>query len=316
MASIVTMTVNPTIDKSCDVEHVVPDKKLRCSRPEHEPGGGGLNVSRAVKKMGGSSKAVYLCGGPTGIMLRELLEEENIDQHPLEIEDWTRQNLAVFETATSRQYRFGMPGPEIREDEWQRMLEALKSFSPAPSIIVASGSLPPGIPPDFFARVARTAEEMESRLILDTSGDALNSALEEGGIFLIKPNIGEMRAIAEKRLKTEEDVIEYARDLIDQGKVRVIIISIGSGGALMVTGEGCSKMRAPAVDIKSKVGAGDSMVAGTAYGLAAEKPLIEAVRYGIAAGAAAVMTPGTELCRGEDVERLYEQLHADAQPGH
>ena len=245
-------------------------------------------------------------------MLNHFLEKEGIAHRPIKIEDWTRENLVVYETTTEQQYRFGMPGPEIREDEWTRLLDYLENLSTRPSFLVASGSLSPGVPVDFFSRVGRIARKQGIDLIVDTSGDPLASALEDGGLFMIKPNIGELREIAKQSdITEEEEVIGFAKSLIDAGKVQVVVISIGSAGTLLVTGEGCQKMRAPTVSIKSKVGAGDSMVGGISLALARGKNVKDAVRFGIAAGAAAVMTPGTELCRREDTERLYEKLGAD-----
>lgn len=312
MESILTLTVNPAIDKSCEINHVVPERKLRCTKPSFEPGGGGLNVTRAIHKLGGKSEALYLSGGPPGQMLGHFLDEEGINHQPIEIEDWTRENLVVFESTTEQQYRFGMPGPEIKAHEWQKVLDYIKNLSTCPAFLVASGSLSTGIPVDFFTRVARIAKEKDIRMIVDTSGDALSSILEDGEIFLIKPNIGEFRDIAGKSEVTEEEqIIGYAGKLIKEKKVQVVVISIGSAGTLLVTKDGCRKMRAPAVTIKSKVGAGDSMVAGITLALARGKALEDAIRFGIAAGAGAVMTPGTELCRREDVERLYERMKAE-----
>jgi 6-phosphofructokinase 2 len=312
MESILTLTVNPSIDKSCELDHVIPERKLRCSQPIFEPGGGGLNVARAIKKLGGESEALYFCGGPPGEILNHFLEKEGINHQPVKIQNWTRENLVVYETATRQQYRFGMPGPEIMGNEYNKILDCLENRKHRPSYLVASGSLSPGMPIDFYGRVSRIARKTDTRLIVDTSGEALTAALEEGGVYLIKPNIGEFKDIAAKHGEIEEDeVISTARAFIDQKKVSVLVISLGSAGSMLVTKDGCVNMRAPAVSIKSKVGAGDSMVAGITLALARGKTLEDAIRFGIAAGAAAVMTPGTELCRKEDAERLYEKMKMD-----
>ena len=312
MEEILTLTVNPAIDTSCEVDHVMPERKLRCSQPVFEPGGGGLNVSRAIKKLGGESEALYFYGGFPGQILNNLLAREGINQQPVETENWTRENLVVYETSTGQQYRFGMPGPIIKEKEWQGILEHLKNLDHPPAYLVASGSLSPRMPVGFYARISRIAKEKSIRLIVDTSGEALSAALEEGGIYLSKPNIGEFRHIASLSEKSEEEqIIKKATEYIDEKKVQVLVISLGSAGSMMVTKEGCRKLRAPAVSIKSKVGAGDSMVAGITLALARGLPVEDSVRFGIAAGAAAVMTPGTELCRKDDAERLYKKMKED-----
>lgn len=312
MEKILTLTVNPAIDTSCEVEHVMPERKLRCSQPVFEPGGGGLNVSRAIKKLGGESLAVYFQGGPPGEILNHFLTDEGINHHLIETANWTRENLVVYETSTGQQYRFGMPGPIIKKKEWQGILEYLENLDQPPKYLVASGSLSPRMPTDFYARVARIANTKNMLMILDTSGDALSTALEEGGLYLIKPNIGELRDIlAHSENLDEEQIIERSTKYIDEKKVQVLVISLGSAGSMLVTKDGYRKMRAPAVSIKSKVGAGDSMVAGITLALARNKPIEDAVLFGIAAGAAAVMTPGTELCRRNDTERLYAKMKED-----
>ena len=307
MKRIATLTVNPAIDKYTTVDRVRPDRKLRCERPTREPGGGGLNVSRAVQRLGGEATALYMAGGPTGDILRDLLDAEGIPQHGLPIAGWTRENLIVNEEGSEQQYRFGMPGPEVSEEEKDRCLEALRELDPAPDLLVASGSLSPGLPEDFLGQVAEVAAEIDARFIVDTSGEPLRHAVEAGA-FLLKPNTSELEDLAGEALETEKAQEEAARRFIEEGCCQVIVLSLGSGGAVMFTGERTEHIRAPTVPIRSKVGAGDSMVGGIVLGLARGMELPDAVRFGVAAGAAAVMTEGTELCRREDTERLFEEI--------
>jgi 6-phosphofructokinase 2 len=307
MKRIATLTVNPTIDINTRVDQVVPEKKLRCERPRREPGGGGLNVSRAIQRLGGKSIALFIAGGPTGQMLDELLREAELDRQLISIDDWTRENLIVYEEHSEQQFRFGMPGPDMSEEEWQQCLDEVKALDSAPDYIVASGSLAPGMPDDFYGRLATIASGQDARLIVDTSGDALREAVE-AGVYLIKPNVAEFQDLIGRELSDEQQQEEAGRDLIARGCCQVIVVSLGSGGALVITGDGCRYQRTPTVPIRSKVGAGDSMVAGVVLGLARALDLMDAVRFGVAAGAAAVMTPGTELCRREDAERLFEGM--------
>ncbi len=308
MKSIVTVTLNPTIDKSASVSHVVPERKLRCKSPRYEPGGGGLNVSRAIRKLGGESKAVYLSGGLQGKRLQHLLDKEGLDHRPTEIEEWTRENLIVYEESTGQQYRFGMPGPNVSEKEWRGFLDELSALGNKPDYLVASGSLPRGIPEDFYARLARKCKKEDIRLILDTSGKALSLAVEEG-VFLVKPNVDELKALAGRDdFEDESRLEEVARGLVRDGKNQVVATSLGAAGAMLVWDGKCERLRAPTVSIKSKVGAGDSMVAGIVLSLARGKSILESVWFGVAAGAAAVMTPGSELCRRHDAEQLFERI--------
>ncbi|HZV48120.1 MAG TPA: 1-phosphofructokinase family hexose kinase [Thermodesulfovibrionales bacterium] len=307
MKTIVTMTMNPAIDKSSSVGHVIAERKLYCKPPRFEPGGGGINVTRAIKKLGGESFALYPSGGPTGEMLRYLFEQEGLDHRPIPFNGWTRESLAILEESTGQQYRFGMPGPHLSEAEWQRCLHELSSINSKLDFIVASGSLPPGVPEDFYARVARIGKDIGAQVVVDTSGEALRLALSEG-VYLIKPNIREFRELIGAGVGEESEIKNMAMEIVRSGQSKAVVISLGAAGILMVSQEGHEHIQPPTVPIVSKVGAGDSTVAGIVLSLARGNALRDAIRFGVAAGSAAVMTPGTELCRREDTERLYEQM--------
>ena len=306
MKPILTLTMNPALDASSSVENVFPEHKLRCGPVRHDPGGGGINVARAIKKLGGDALALHCCGGATGGMLRTLLAAEGVSEQPIEISGGTRENLTVLESATGQQYRFVMPGPTLSEAEWQRVLDAVRAVEPRPAIIVASGSLPPGVPEDFYGRLARLVREQGSRLILDTSGPALPAAVREG-VFLIKPSLRELRTFAKGDLEHEAEQEQAAMQIVGAGGCEAVVVSLGAAGVLLASSAGCERMRSPTVAVRSKVGAGDSMVAGIALSLAQGRSLREAVRFGVAAGSAAVMNAGTELCHRADAERLFAQ---------
>ncbi len=306
--SIVTLTLNPTIDKSASIAHVVPERKLRCGPPRYEPGGGGINVSRAVAKLGGASTALYLAGGRSGQRLQDLLDAEGLTHRAIPLESETRENLIIYEEATGQQYRFGMPGPQVDEAARQGVLDALSGGRTPDDFVVVSGSLPPGISKDFLARLASLCRDTGAKLVVDTSGEALAEAVK-AGVFLVKPNIDELKTLAGRnRFDDETHLEDLARGIVSDGGSRVVVTSLGAGGAMAVWEDGCERIHAPTVPIQSKVGAGDSMVAGIVLALARGEALLSAVRFGVAAGAAAVMTPGTELCRREDTERLYRKI--------
>ncbi len=307
MSTIATLTLNPAVDKNTSVDRVVAEDKLRCAAPSREPGGGGINVSRVVQRLGGAPKALYTAGGPTGAMLEGLLDKEGLDHHPLPVDDWTRENLIVSETSTDRQFRFGMPGPTLTADALQDTLAALRALDPAPDHLVASGSLPPGVPDNAYTAVAEAAHDLGARPILDTSGPALRAA-RAAGWYLLKPNLRELEQLAGRALDTDPERIGAARDFMERGWCEVVVLSMGAAGALLITPERALHVRSPTVPIESRVGAGDSMVGGLTLALDRGWDLADAVRFGVAAGAAAVMTPGTELCRRDDTERLYAQL--------
>ncbi len=310
MHDILTITINPALDKSTHVERVLPEKKLRCDEPTYEPGGGGVNVSRAIHKLGGTSCAWLLAGGPAGEKLCELLGGEGVDYWAGKTKSWTRENLMVMEDRTGDQFRFGMPGPQIEENEWQQVLDRLGKLEQVPKYVVASGSLAPGVPDDFYCQMAVIAHKLNFRLIVDTSGEALMKAAGEG-LYLIKPNLGELAKLAGKDHISAAEQEEFAMQVLNEGKCKVLVVSLGPRGAMLASKEtGIHYVVPPTVKQQSAVGAGDSMVAGIVMSLLRGCPLEEVVRYGVAAGTAATMTPGSELCRKEDTEAIYQWLMA------
>lgn len=306
MSKIITITFNPAIDKSTRVEKLIPEKKLNCEFPVYEPGGGGINVARAIKKLGGEATAVYLAGGYSGIRFTELLSNESIESIVTNTQNDTRENLVVVEVATNKQFRFGMPGLEVFESEWQSFLESIENINDV-DFMVASGSLPEGIPTDIFARIALIAQKKKAKYIVDTTGEALIQAVE-AGVYLIKPNLGELSSLVGVEELTIESVGKEARQLIQKGKCEVVAVSMGADGAMLVTQDLIAAIKPPKVERKSTVGAGDSMVAGIVLSLSNNKSLIESVQFGVACGTAATMNEGSELCRIEDAERLYKLI--------
>lgn len=306
MQTIVTLTMNPSVDTSTVTERVIPDHKMRCKSPHHDPGGGGINVSRAIRRLGGDSLAMFTAGGPTGRFLEKLLTKEEVRQHAIATEGWTRENLYVIEKSTHRQYRFIMPGPHLSDAEWQGCLASLQDLPEKPAYLVASGSLPLGVPEDFFARVGRVAKQLGSRYVLDTAGVPLQLAVQEG-VYLIKPNYREMCELIGQELRDEPHQAAAALKIVGAGQCDVVVLSLGASGALVASAQGTERVPSPSVRVHSRVGAGDSMLGGLVLALARGESLHVAIRHGIAAGAAATMNPGTQLCHREDAERLFRQ---------
>ena len=306
MPQIITITFNPCIDKSTSVAALIPEKKLRCTDPKFEPGGGGLNVSRAIKKLGGQSIAIYPAGGYSGKFLKTLLDSEGIDSIMIETGSHTRENLIVVDESTNSQYRFGMPGSKLVETDWRNCLNEIQKLSGV-EFIVASGSFPPGIPPGVFGEIAKLAKNRNAKFIVDTSGLALQQAVNQG-VFLLKPNLSELSSLLNKKEIKKEEILTGAKELINKGGAEILVISLGVEGALMVTANDSARFIPPPVNRKSTVGAGDSMVAGIVLSLALGKTIKEATQYGVACGTAATMNPGTELCHRKDVEAILPAI--------
>ena len=307
MPDIATITINPAIDIFVNVSHVEPTRKLRCSAPKRDPGGGGINVARVAHRLGSTVAAIYPAGGAIGKLLQRLVEREGIDSVTTPSHVETRENFTAFENDTGEQYRFVLPGSALHRAEWEACLDRLATLPDKPKIVVASGSIPPGVPDDFYALVARCAKKLGAKMVLDTSGAALKSALAEG-VTLIKPNHHELASFVGGQLDGENDYIAACRKLIADKRVEAVALTLGEDGALLVTADGAWRSEPMHIEVVSTVGAGDSFLGGMVAAIAAGKPLDQAFRVAVAAGSAAVMSPGTELCHEADVKRLLEEV--------
>jgi 6-phosphofructokinase 2 len=306
MAAIVTLTMNPALDIATTTRQVEPVHKLRCTQPRYDPGGGGINVARAVHALGGAATAIFPAGGSAGEMIRFLLTKEGVPHDAVAISGFTRESLAVEERATGKQFRFILPGPEISANDQQRCLDQLALRTGEADYIVASGSLPLGVADDFYAQVAALTTERGKRLVLDTSGEALKRA--GGSIYMLKPSLRELQDLVGREIRTEHEQEWAAGEVIAQGRSEIVVVSLGAAGALLATADGIERFAALPVEAKSTIGAGDSTLAGILLSLCRGLSLSEAVRFGMAAGAAALLGSGTELCRRADVERLYARM--------
>ena len=299
---IVTITVNPALDVASATSQVVPERKLRCDTPVREPGGGGVNVARAIHALGGEATACVAVGGATGEVVLSLLEAEGVATRVVRTREWTRENINIVERATGHQLRFCMPGPRLGEAEWQQLIEQAVSLEP--ELVVLSGSLTAGVPADFYARAAKA---LRAKVVVDTSGDAL-LACRGTGVYVIKASLREFATLVGATRVEEPQLPALAAQAVARGACEVLVVSLGAGGALWTTATQQERLVAPVVPVRSSVGAGDTMVAGIVLALARGGGLAEAIRYGVAAGSATVMRPGTALCRREDVEQLLPQV--------
>jgi 6-phosphofructokinase 2 len=304
---IVTLTINPAIDIFVNVDRVESTHKLRCSPPKRDPGGGGINVARVAHRLGADVMAIYPIGGQIGKLLHRLVEREDIASlvTPSHVE--TRENFTAYEEETGAQYRFVLPGSRLHRAEWEAVLDRLASLTEAPRFVVASGSMPPGAPDDFFAQVARHAKALGAKTVVDTSGPALAAALAEG-VTIIKPNLVELTQYVTGPLERVHDRIAACRQLAADGRAEIVALTLGDQGSLLVTAERAWRALPLKIEAVSTVGAGDSFLGGLVAALAAGKPLEDAFRVAVAAASGAVRMPGTGLCQPEDVNRLLPDV--------
>lgn len=302
---ILTITLNPSVDKNASVEGIEPEKKLRCTIPKYEPGGGGINVSRALKRLGTKAETFFISGGRTGDLLENLIKKEDIKIHPFKVSNETRKNFIIQDSTNGKQFRFGFPGETISEEDQKNILKSFDNISP--KWVVISGSLPQYVSSDFLIEIIRKFKNKNSKIIVDTSGEALMKTVEEG-VFFIKPNIGELATLTNQKELDENSIQNSAREIIKNGKAEIVVVSMGGKGAFLFSETEKIFVNAPKVEVKSTVGAGDSMVAGMVSALSNNKNLTEILKLGIACGSATTMVDGTGLFNKSDVDHLLENL--------
>ncbi|EGQ5285243.1 6-phosphofructokinase II [Enterobacter hormaechei] len=307
MASIYTLTLSPSLDSATMTPQIYPEGKLRCSAPVFEPGGGGINVARAVTHLGGKATAIFPAGGATGEHLVALLADEQVAVDTVDAKDWTRQNLHVHVESSGEQYRFVMPGAKLSDDEFRQMEEKVLTIESG-SLLVISGSLPPGVKTEKLTGLVQAVLQRGIRCIVDSSGDALKAALEPGQLELVKPNQKELSALVNRELNQPDDVRTAAEELVRTGKAHRVVVSLGPQGALAVDKTGCVQVVPPPMKSQSTVGAGDSMVGAMVLKLAQGASLLEMARYGVAAGSAATINQGTRLCSLADTQKIVDYL--------
>lgn len=303
MSKILSIALNPAIDISSDADAVRHTHKTRTHNQRQHAGGGGINVARVIVELGGQCELLYLSGGATGTLLEAMLEPLGVKQHRFRIHDPVRVAFNVRELSTNLEYRFVPEGPEVTEAELAPVFDLLEASDA--DYIVASGSLPRGVAGDTYARMADIAARKKARFILDTSGEALHETLAKAKVFLVKPSLGELASFAGQKID-HENAGAAAQAIVRSGAAQYIAVTLGADGAILVGADRIHRVPAIEVPVKSAVGAGDSFVAAMTWSLAEGHEIGEAFRFGLAAGAAAVMTSGTELCRRADVRALYE----------
>ncbi|MCB2076394.1 MAG: 1-phosphofructokinase family hexose kinase [Novosphingobium sp.] len=306
MKSIATLTMNPTIDVAYETDCVRPTLKMRTRSESYAPGGGGINVARVFVRLGGNARCIYLSGGATGPAFDGLVDLHQLVRTRIPIEGHTRVATTARDAESGQEYRFTPGGPTVSESEWQACLDSVATIECG--FLVASGSLPPGVPTDFYVRVAKIARDRGIGFVLDTSGAPLKQALAAGGILLAKPSHGEFAQLIGRKPESPADIANEAQNFVRDGKVEMLAVTMGHRGAVLATRDATVCLRAIDIAPQSAVGAGDSFVAGMVHRLACGDDPRTAFRYGMAAGSAAVLTPGSSLAYPEDIARLLPSV--------
>jgi len=304
---IITLTMSPCLDISVEIDRLVPDAKMRCRNLRQEPGGGGINASRAIAILGGSTRAVFPAGGSNGALIEELLGSQGVRSNPIRIGRQTRESFAIQVIEEGRQYRFTLPGPELDDQVYDACLRVITGFDPPPAFVVASGGLPTGAPQDFYAELTGILQAKGIKVIIDTWGAPLKHTFKQTP-YLIKPNRRELEWICDCSLKDATVQQDVCRELVDSGACEILVLTLGKDGALLTTRQDQFRLGGIKVHEQSSIGAGDSFMGAMALALQQDRTVHQAFLFGMAAGTAALLTPGSELCRREDTERFFADL--------
>lgn len=306
---VLTVTMNPALDINSEADEILTGQKVRCEKPQYDPGGGGINVARVLTRLGVEVDALYYAGGVPGEFLKSLLKDEEMHDLPISINENTRENVSIIDNKTGEQYRFVFPGPHLEEKDWQEVLKRTEREISDYDFVVASGSLPPGVPADFYSRLAKIVMENGKKYVLDTSGDYLLNGIRNGASF-IKPNEEEFNELKKQTESSGKE--ELVQHLLSLG-IENIIHTLGKDGTCLYNQAGSREFIPPKIEVNSSIGAGDSFIGGLIAGLVNGEDTEGAVYNGIAAAASTLKSPGTALCSKEDVQSIRAELKAEKQ---
>ena len=306
MTDILTITLNPALDVLTTIDKVSDTHKMRCGAVIKHPGGGGVNVARVLHRLGANCVALYLAGGVTGERHHKLMNAEKVRCHVMPIAEETRESFTAHETSSGNDFRFVLPGPNVSAAEYEACFDYVAQHMPK-KFLVISGGLAPGVPDNFYARLAALAKQHGVRVVLDANGPALAEALKVG-VYLFKPSLRELRDLMGHYLPDQDSQVAAAQQLIQSGQAEVVAVSLGADGALVVSATEYWHARSIHVDVQTTIGAGDSFVAGMVWALSREDSLLKAFQFGMASGAAALLSPGTSLCQAADVHGFLPRI--------
>lgn len=303
---IITVTLNPAVDKTIYLGEFTKGAVNRVQEVRKDAGGKGINVSKVVAKLGGTTTAIGFLGGAAGKFISTAMTDFDIKQNFVQLTGETRTNLKIVDKDNHEETEINEPGAQVNINQLAELEEQILSTAKAGDSVVLTGSLPPGVPEDIYAKLTKKLQQKDIKVFLDASGAALEAGITANP-YVIKPNITELERLLGQELSTNEDILDAAKTIQAQG-VEIVVISRGSKGSLVVAEEKACQVIPPAVELNSTIGAGDTLVGALALKLESGVSLSEALRYATAASANSVTQPGTQLCETEGVEQLLEEV--------
>ncbi|UWQ35346.1 hexose kinase (plasmid) [Leisingera sp. M527] len=313
MSWILTITLNPAVDLATSIDRVVAGPKLYCKAPRVDPGGGGVNAARAIRKLGGEVSALVAVGGAMGEQLLQLLVVEDVLAVAVHVPGETRQSFAVTDKTTGEQFRFSVPGETMTADDGARLLSAIAQAAPRDGYVVLSGGVTPGLADDFPHQVLAAIAPRTDKLVVDTSKAALAHLLAAPGqpVHVLRLDQREAEQAAGHALATVADSLGFAQNLIARGVGDIVVGGRGAEGSVLATREQRFFCRAPYVEVQSKIGAGDAFTGALTLALSRGEALDQALRWGVAAACATVGSEGTALFESGQVEALLPHCEVE-----
>jgi 6-phosphofructokinase 2 len=302
---IYTVTLNPALDRFLEVQELRNDDANRIESEKSYAGGKGIDASRVIQVLGGQSVALGFIGGFNGMELEQRLLRQGVVCDFVETRGETRTNIIIYVLSTGSYTTFNAKGPDVNEVETKELLDKIRGLNDV-SYMIVSGSVPKGVAHDIYRQIVDIVRKKGAFVALDADGEVMRQGIEAGP-SIIKPNIHELGRLMSRSITDVESALEAAKEL-KKKEIDIILVSMGAKGALLVSDSVCLMAVPPKIKKGSTVGAGDSLLAGFVLGHFQGRRLSECLRFGVAAGAASSMTPGTELCRKEDVEALVPKV--------
>ncbi|NPA15824.1 MAG: 1-phosphofructokinase [Deferribacteres bacterium] len=309
---IATVTLNPSLDHNIEVEELKIDDVTRMLNSKLDPGGKGINVSRIINTLGGPTVAYGFIAGKEGGQLSLFLAEEGILNSFIAVEGRTRINVIITERKTGKQTRINAEGPRVEIEDLERLKERITRLGGgicSVSFMVFAGSLPPGLPKTTYRDLIEEIKELGIKVVLDTDGEPLKQGVKAKP-FMIKPNTYELQRLVDREIKTESDVLDAAERLLSDG-IELVAVTRGGKSAFLVTKDFIYRCQPPKIKVISAVGSGDAFIGAFLLALYRGHGYPEAFKWGIAAGAATALVPGTGLMRKEDFEELLKEVEIE-----
>ncbi|RKD32079.1 1-phosphofructokinase [Thermohalobacter berrensis] len=303
---VITVTLNPALDKTIQINNFTIDSVNRVNSVRLDAGGKGINVSKVIKELGGYSIAVGLIGGKNGQFIKKYLDNLGIENDFIELDSETRTNIKIIDPVNQTNTDINESGPVISEDSLKLIKDTIMKYATEDNVIVFSGSVPKGVGKNIYKDLILDSKKRGAKTILDTEGELFLEGIKSGP-YLVKPNIHELEKAFKITLRDKKDIVNISKEIIRYG-VNYVVVSLGSKGSIFVSKDIAGYIDGIKVNVKSTVGAGDSMVAALALALDRNDPFEEGMKLAAATSTASVMTEGSQTGRIEDVKKILNKI--------